>query len=185
VPAPRAERRTRRESGGGSSRRTVGILLACLLAVAALVVLAVSALGGGSSGKTGSTATLRSGSASTTTGAKHTAAHAPKPAGHVLSAADTPISVLNGTEAAGLAHHVSASLQQRGYSQAAALAGRPPGANQVTVVQYASGHRPEAEAVAHTLGVQTVQPLESAVSALAGTAKVVVVVGADEATTGP
>jgi hypothetical protein len=161
-------------------------VLACLLAVAALVVLAVSALGGGSSGKTGSTATRSSGSTSTTsTGHKRTAAHAPKTSGHVVSAAATAISVLNGTETAGLAHHVSASLQQRGYSQAAALAGRPPGASQVTVVQYASGHRPEAEAVAHTLGVQTVQPLEPAVSALAGTAKVVVVVGADKATTGP
>jgi NAD(P)H-hydrate repair Nnr-like enzyme with NAD(P)H-hydrate dehydratase domain len=103
----------------------------------------------------------------------------------VTSAADTAISVLNGTETAGLAHRVSGSLQQRGYSQAAALAGRPAGANQVTVVQYASGHQPEAEAVAHTLGVQTVQPLESAVSALAGTAKVVVIVGADKAAAGP
>jgi hypothetical protein len=162
----------------------VAIVLACLLAVAALVVLAVSALGGGSSEKTGSAAARQTGStSSTSTVAKHKASSAPK--GHVVSPADTPISVLNGTEAAGLAHHVSASLQQRGYSQAAALAGRPPGSSQVTVVQYASGHRPEAQAVAHTLGVQTVQPLESAVATLAGTAKVVVVVGADKATTGP
>jgi hypothetical protein len=164
----------------------VAIALACLLAVAAVVVLAVSALGGGSSGKTGSTSSAGNGASATTTSssAKHKASRT-KTTGHVVSAADTTITVLNGTETAGLAHQVSANLQQRGYSQAAALAGRPPGANQVTVVEYASGHQPEAETVAHALAVQKVQPLESAVSSLAGTAKVVVIVGADKATTGP
>jgi hypothetical protein len=89
--------------------------------------------------------------------------------------------VLNGTETTGLAHRVSSELQQGGYSQATALNGRPPGTNQHSVVQYTSGHRGEAEAVAHSLGVSQVQPIESAVTALAGSANVVVIVGADKA----
>jgi hypothetical protein len=93
--------------------------------------------------------------------------------------------VLNGTEKAGLAHHVSAELQQRGYSQAAALSGTPPGSNQVSAVQYASGHQADAEGVAHALGITQVQPLEGTVEALAGSAKVVVIVGADKAATVP
>jgi hypothetical protein len=93
--------------------------------------------------------------------------------------------VLNGTETTGLAHRVSSALQQRGYSQATALSGRPPGTNQVTVVQYASGHQSDAQGVARSLSVSQVQPMEAAVSSLSGTAKVVVIVGADQAATVP
>ena len=48
-----------------------------------------------------------------------------------------------------------------------------------------SGHQTDAESVAHTLGVTQVQPLEASAAALAGSAKVVVIVGHDKATTGP
>ena len=89
------------------------------------------------------------------------------------------MAVLNGTETTGLAHRVSSALQQRGYSQANALNGHPPGSGQVTVVEYASGHQAEAEGVARTLSVKDVQPLEAAVAGLAGSAQVVVVVGTD------
>jgi hypothetical protein len=92
------------------------------------------------------------------------------------------VAVLNGTETTGLAHRVSGELQQAGYSQAAALAGRPPGANQQTVVEYTSGHRGEAEGVARSLNVSQVQAIEPSVSSLAGSANVVVIVGADRAT---
>ena len=95
------------------------------------------------------------------------------------------MAVLNGTETTGLAHHISADLQQSGYSQAAPLDGRPPGSGQVTVVQYSSGHQAEAEGVAHSLDVSQVQPLEPAVATLAGSASVVVIVGADKAATVP
>ena len=80
-----------------------------------------------------------------------------------------------------LAHNVSDSLRQSGYAQATALNGRPPGANQVTVVEYAPGHRADAEGVARSLAVTQVQPMESATAALAGSATVVVVVGLDKA----
>jgi hypothetical protein len=154
-----------------------------VVAVAAIAAVVLSS-GGGSSGKASSKASTLG---STTVGkTKSTARHkAPskssKSSAHAANPAETIVAVLNGTETAGLAHRVSGQLQQRGYSQAAALSGSPSGTHPVTVVQYASGHQADAEGVAHTLGVTQVQPLETAVASLAGTAKVVVVVGADQA----
>jgi hypothetical protein len=104
---------------------------------------------------------------------------------HATNPAEENVAVLNGTETTGLAHRISAELQRRGYSQAAALSGRPAGATQETVVQYAGGHQSGAEAVAHSLGVSKVQPMEAAVASLGGSAKVVVIVGADKAAAGP
>lgn len=95
------------------------------------------------------------------------------------NAAETTVAVLNGTETTGLAHRVSTALQRRGYSQANALNGRPPGVGQETVVEYASGHQAEAEGVARSLSVKQVQPLEAGVAGLAGSAQVVVIVGAN------
>jgi hypothetical protein len=146
-------------------------------------VVAVSALGGSSSPKRGAS-TSASTATTTATSAKHKT-HPSKSAAPPANAAETTITVLNGTETAGLAHRVSTSLQQRGYSQAAALAGRPPGANQTTAVEYASGHQADAEAVARSLSVRAAQPVEAAVAPLAGSADVVVIVGADKAATGP
>ena len=87
-------------------------------------------------------------------------------------------------DATGLAHRVSGELQQAGYSQAAAVSGHPSGSGQLTVVEYTGGHRSDAEGVAHSLAVTQVQPIEAAVSALAGSANVVVIVGADKASAG-
>jgi hypothetical protein len=80
---------------------------------------------------------------------------------------------------------VSGALQQIGYSQAAALAGRPPGSGQTTVVQYTAGHQSDAESVARVLSVSKAKPIEPGVSSLAGTAGVVVIVGADKANSTP
>lgn len=93
--------------------------------------------------------------------------------------------VLNGTGTTGLAHKISGELNQHGYAKAQALNGRPPGANQVTVVEYAGGHRADAQSVAHALGVSQAQPMEATVASLAGSATVVVIVGLDKAATAP
>jgi hypothetical protein len=149
-------------------------------------VIAVSVLGGGTSekGKASTSASSAVSTGKSGTSAKHKK-HALKSTAVPANAPETTITVLNGTETAGAAHRFSASLQQRGYSQAAALGGRPPGANQTTAVEYASGHQADAEAVARTLSVHAVQPIEAAVAPLAGSAAVVVIVGADKAATGP
>jgi hypothetical protein len=163
------------------------VLVLGAVVIGVVAVVLVVGLLGGSSGK-GSANT----SASTTA--------APKPARHThtatstttphesstpaVGAAETQVAVLNGTGMAGLAHRLSSSLQQSGYSEANALNGTPPGSHQTTVVEYSAGHRAEAARVARTLGVTQVQPLEATVSPLVGDSTVVVIAGLDKAGAG-
>lgn len=146
-------------------------------------MVAFAVLGGSSGSKATTTGTAGHGSTASTKGAhKSGSTHAKAP---VLAPAETTVAVLNATEAEGLARRIATTLQQNGYSQAAALYGKPPGSGQVSVVEYASGHKPEAEGVAHSAEVTQVQPMESAVSALANSANVVLIVGADKITQSP
>jgi hypothetical protein len=179
--APARSARERSRSGsGGASRRTIGLIAAGIVVV---IVLAVALLGKGGSSPTRSTGST---TAQTTTGTTGTQTHHKvKPAAKATNPADTTVSVLNGTETTGLARRVSTSLQTKGYSQAAAQFGSPPGTHEVTVVEYATGHQADAEGVAHALSLIHVQPMEQAVATLAGAAKVVVIVGADEAAKTP
>ncbi len=162
----------------------MALIIGGVVVVAAALALALTSLGG-SSGKgvtTSSTGTVAN--VGKTHAKPHTKASSKSSANTTAQAgnpAETIVTVLNGTEKAGLAHRVSGQLQQSGYSQANALSGRPPGANQTTVVEYASGQKPAAEGVARSLSVNQVQPMEPAVAALAGSASVVVIVGADTA----
>ena len=78
-------------------------------------------------------------------------------------------------------HYIDVDIDR----QAAARYGTPPGATEVTVVEYASGHQADAVQVARSLSVSHVEPMEQGVLALAGAANVAVVVGADKATAGP
>jgi hypothetical protein len=165
------------------------LIVGGVLVALAAVAVALLTLGGSSSPKTpaGSTTT-----AATNTPARHSSAHrqatskkASTNGPRATPPAEASVAVLNGTETTGLAHRISGTLQQRGYSQATALSGRPPGTNQATVVEYASGHQADAEGVAHSLGAANVQPMEGPVASLAGSAKVVVIVGADKAAASP
>lgn len=159
----------------------VGVLVAILLSLgggskaggSAPGAVTTSASGGSGQAAAGTQSTASSGGSS----GKSTSGTA--------NAAGTTVVVLNGTGTTGLAHRVSSELRQGGYTKASALNGRPPGANQVTVVEYASGHRSDAQGVAHTLGVTQAQPMEGTVSSLAGSAPVVVIVGLDKAATVP
>jgi hypothetical protein len=154
-----------------------------VIGVAALV-FALTSLGGSSSGTAATTSTSATGKhASKAHGKSSSARSSSKPAAGAASPTETSVAVLNGTETSGLAHRISEQLHQGGYSQATALNGRPPGANQVTVVEYASGHRADAAGVASALGVGQAQPMEATVSSLAGSATVVVIVGLDKAET--
>jgi hypothetical protein len=163
----------------------IALIAGAAIVLAVVLVVVLTSLGG-SSPKSATTAAARRVSGA---GKHHASAHprTPKPAvkAPTASPAETSVAVLNATETTGLAHHISEDLQQSGYSQATPLDGRPPGSGQVTVVQYASGHQAEAEGVAHSLEVTQVQPLEGAVASLAGSASVVVIVGADKAATVP
>jgi LytR cell envelope-related transcriptional attenuator len=159
-----------------------------LIVLAAVVVGAVTALGGSSGGKTKTPATVNTATRTTATQPVHThktAASKPAAKTSALSPAETTVAVLNATETEGLAGRTASALQQSGYSQAAAVYGKPPGSGQVSIVEYASGHQAEAESVAHSAEVTHVQPIEAAVAALASSANVVLIVGADKATPSP
>jgi hypothetical protein len=125
---------------------------------------------------------LTSGSSSPTS-SQNTSAHKAAAVSRAARAHVT-VAVLNGTEQPGLAHHTAERLQQAGFSQASALAGQPPGNGQTSIVQYRQGSEADARAVARTLKISTVQPLEPTVQPLVGSAGVVVIVGQDLATAG-
>lgn len=157
-----------------------------LIVVAAVVAVALTALGG-SSGAKAPTSTGTPAGHTALVPAKHSHKTASKQPAKTptVSPAETTVAVLNATEAEGLAHRTAGELQQSGYSQAAALNGKPPGSGQVSIVEYASGHQAEAEGVAHSAGVSHVQPMEAAVVALVNSASVALIVGADKATPSP
>ncbi len=184
--ASRRSDRARAEPPRRSPARATVLIVGGVLVVVAVVAIILFSGGGGSSG----TSATQSSSASTThTSAAHSKSH-PRHASTAASTsaaspAETSVAVLNGTETTGLAHQVSTTLRQNGYTQATALSGRPPGANQVTVVEYAPGHKADAEGVARSISVTGVQPMESATASLAGPASVAVVVGLDKAASSP
>ncbi len=154
--------------------------------MAAVLALAFASLGGSSGDKT---ATSPAKAVTHAGGARAKKAHkaSPKPAPKAAAAtpAETNVTVLNATETTGLAHRTASELQANGYARATALSGKPPGSGQVSIVEYASGHQAEAEGVARSISVTHVTPIEAAVTALAGSANVVVIVGADKAESSP
>jgi hypothetical protein len=189
--AEQPEIRRYRAERKSPARATLLIVGGLIVAVVVIVVLIVS-LGGGGKGASSSS----SGTAATSTSAsKHTGAstHKSTPAKHASGSTSVPITqpanlsvaVLNRTSTTGLAHHVSEELQQHGYTKATALNGQPPGSNEVTLVEYASGHKADAQRLASSLGVAQAQPVEGTVASMAGSASVVVIVGLDKAATSP
>jgi hypothetical protein len=159
-----------------------------IAAVVVAVVLVLSSGGGGKSGAEGTTAaqsTVQSAGQGTTAHHTHHTQtnpnHGESSTAAAASPASTTVAVLNGTSINGLAHSLSKDLQQSGYTQANALNGTPPGSHPTTVIEYSSGHHAEAQGVASALSVTQVQPMETAVSSLAGAATVVVIAGEDKA----
>jgi hypothetical protein len=155
-----------------------------IVAVIVIVALVLSLGGGSKGGSSSSSSSAKAPTTSTSAGTK-TTTHGGKSTGGSQTAAVSPsqteVVVLNGTSTTGLAHRVSGELQQHGYSKATALDGQPPGTNQVTVVEYSSGHRAEAQSVASAIGAATPQAMEGTVASMADSAPVVVIVGLDKA----
>jgi hypothetical protein len=151
------------------------LIIGGLLLAVAVAVAAVAALDSSSSSNTGR-------GASGTNGNHGRSAHT-RASSSATSPASLHVAVLNGTNTNGLAHRLSASLQQSGYSQAVALDGTPPGEHPTSVVEYAAGDSAAAGRVARILSVSQVQPMESSVAGLAGGSAVVVVAGLDKAGT--
>lgn len=166
----------------------VTALIVGAVVIGAVAVVLVASSRGGSSGK--GAATTSTAKTATRARARHShtstsaTAHPGEVSAPVVSPAEAQVAVLNGTGTPNLAHRLSASLQQSGYSQATPLSGTPPGSRQTTVVEYTTGHRAEAAQVGQALGVSQVRPIEAAVSPLAGSSTVVVIAGLDKAGAG-
>jgi hypothetical protein len=198
-PATRATRSTARDddapppvrryrSERRSPARATLLIVGGVIVVVAVIVVVVLSLGGSSKGGGSPSTSASSPSAGATAASTKRASSTTSTRGSTPSgptAGETNVAVLNGTGTTGLAHRVSGELRSQGYSKATALNGRPPGANQVTVVEYSSGHRAQAQSVAGSLGVSQAQPIEGTVASLAGSATVVVIVGLDKASTSP
>jgi hypothetical protein len=159
------------------------LIAAAVVLIAVAGVLLATLLGKSSPGKSTAGTSARTAAAISNAAAKHSRTRAAKsrakPPAPAISPAETSVVVLNATEAEGLAHRTASQLQQAGYSQALAQSGTPPGSGQISMVEYASRHQPEAEGVARALGITDVLPVEAGVTALAGEANVVVIVGQD------
>jgi hypothetical protein len=155
----------------------LGVWIVAGVVVVVLVIVLVSTIfkGGGSAGPAATRGTSSTETTTTTRGS-HAKSHAT-----LTPRAETSVAVLNGTSTAGLAHHLASDLQQTGYSLAEASTAVPPGTHPTTVVEYSHGHRDDAQAVAKTLDVREVQAMDSTTTALAGSADVVVLAGADQA----
>ncbi len=164
-----------------SPGRRAALIVGALVLVGVAAALAVTLLGSSSHAKAPTASVRTTGRTGTT--ATHQARNSHKATAKTptINPAETSVAVLNATEAEGLAHRTASQLQQGGYAKASALSGKPPGSGQVSVVEYTGGHRAEAEAVAHSVSVTHVLPIEAAVTALSGSANVVVIVGADKA----
>lgn len=164
------------------------LIVVGLLAVVAVVLVVVFSGGGGSKGAGAAPSGAASAVAKAPEGSSGEQAKPSSTSSSgsaAVNPAETNVVVLNGTTTTGLAHRVSEELSGHGFSRAKALDGRPPGANQVTVVEYANGHKADAQSVARSLGVSQAQPIEGTVASLAGSASVVVIVGLDKAATVP
>ena len=182
---PRRSYATKRRSPA----RVAVLVIAGGIALVVALVLILSNSGGGSSTANSAHRTAAGGASGTAHArahARHSTGGGSRPsAAAPAGAGATNVVVLNGTGTAGLAHRVAGELRQSGYSQATPMGGSPPGSNQVTLVEYASGHQGDAEGVARSLGVGQAQPMEASVASLSGSATVVVIVGPDKAATVP
>jgi LytR cell envelope-related transcriptional attenuator len=87
------------------------------------------------------------------------------------------VAVLNGTDTPGLAAKVGDDVQANGFKLGPIT--NSDSGFEFTTAMYVRGHRREAEAVAKSLGVKRVALMGRAIRALAGSANVAVVVGAD------
>jgi LytR cell envelope-related transcriptional attenuator len=106
-----------------------------------------------------------------TSGSKRPHRHGALAPGHIT------VSVLNGTAVPGLAAKVSETIHENGFKRGTIGTSRKQ--FQQTVVMFGGGEKREAERVAHVLGVTPVQRIDRATRAVAGSADVAVIAGAD------
>ena len=153
--------------------------LAVVLIVA--VVLLTGVLGGDDNG-TQPTSTLNAGSDAAETTSKTSTSKKPTTPSATPKPGTYEVAVLNGTTVPGLARGVANRLQNAKY-KIGNVTNAATQDRSATLVEYAPGHRAEADQVAKAIDVSSdaIQPLSSGSKTIAGnSATVVVTVGSDQ-----
>jgi hypothetical protein len=173
------------EPDGGSRLPVIGAIIAIVVVAIVAIILLTGALGGddpetqapnriatvGEDTSTGNETTK------TTTGSSATPAPAPAPGSYTVA-------VLNGTTVPGLARGVANRLQNTKF-KIGNVTNAATQDRSATLVEFAAGHRAEADAVAKAIevGKDSIQPLSAGSKTIAGDqATVVVTVGSDQNT---
>jgi hypothetical protein len=105
-----------------------------------------------------------------------------KPAAPAIDPATVTVAVLNGTQVTGLAGTTGQKVSAAGFKLGNVATGAQDAPRAESVVLYKPGASRQARAVSRKLGISQIEPVDPASATLAGTATVVVVVGADRAT---
>jgi hypothetical protein len=100
--------------------------------------------------------------------------------GGAVKPANVTVAVLNGTTVPGLAATLSDEVLAAGF-KVGTITNFSDQQLAESVVQYSSGHEPEARAVSRRLGITQREPVNPSSQALAGDATVIVIAGADKA----
>jgi hypothetical protein len=159
-----------------------GAIAAALVVVAVLVVLLTGVLGGGGS-PTQKANTIGTPGAATSPSSGSSAKKAATPSATPKPGTYT-VAVLNGTTVPGLARGVANRLQNTKY-KIGNVTNAATQDRSATLVEFAPGHRAEADSVAKAIevGSDAIQPLSPGSKTIAGNlATVVVTVGADQNT---
>jgi LytR cell envelope-related transcriptional attenuator len=169
------------EDGGRSPLAIIGAAGALLIVVAVVALLVTGVIGGGDDSGTQGTSTVPP-VAETTPGddgktktSPEKVAAAPKPGSYTVA-------VLNGTAVPGLARGVANRLQNTKY-KIGNVTNAADQTRSATQVEYAPGHRAEADSVAKAIdvGSDAIVPLTAGSKTIAGDqATVVVTVGSDQ-----
>jgi hypothetical protein len=104
-----------------------------------------------------------------------------EPGAAPLDPSTITVAVLNGTDVAGLAGQIADSVEAAGFQRGNVSNAPEQGGTAESAVLYAEGAQRAARQVAQELGITQTEPLDEQSRTLAGTADVVVIVGADQA----
>jgi hypothetical protein len=157
-------------------RRYLALIVGGLIVLGLGGTVGVLALTGSDKKSSGSTVSLPRGGKQTSSGSKKKST----PSAPAIDPKTVTVAVLNGTNVTGLASRFGQKVKTAGF-QLGTVATAAQQQRTESVVLYKPGASRQARAVARKMGVSQIEPIDAATSGLAGTATVVLVVGADKA----
>jgi hypothetical protein len=164
VPSP-AQSQTAATAGSRIGTRHVAVALVGLLVVGGSATYGVTRLTGDDGGDSSGNAQAN---------------NKPRRNGAAVKPGNVTVAVLNGTTVPGLAAMLSDQIAAAGFKKGTIDVFSDQQLAE-SVVQYAPGHRAEAEAVGRRVGISQREPVTADSRALAGDATVIVIAGADKA----